>query len=400
MTTKITPSVFAVGVLNPALRVFDIVMKTEFGTTYNAYLVKGSEKTALIETCHETFFDQFVENLNEVCKPAAIDYIILNHTEPDHSGALRRLAEICPNATIVASQAGSIYLKGITNNSALKIQVAKDGDSISLGNMTLNFISAPFLHWPDSMFTWLPEEKVIFTCDFLGAHYCEPYVFDYNTVYPQKYEQGFKAYYDAIFAPFKQYVLAGLAKIEKLPIDFLCTSHGPVLTKDGRLSYAKENYATWSAASANAKKKIPIFYTSAYGNTGKIAQAIAKGVREILPDAEVDIYDIIETDMHFLHNELAECTGFAIGTPTINRDAVPPCWELLSHIDAIGCQKKPCLAFGSYGWSGEGVPNLITRLQSLKLKVVGGGLKINFVPTPEDLEIARQQGAALAAVIQ
>lgn len=166
---SITKDIYAVGILNPAMRIFDVVMKTEYGTSYNSYIVKGAEKTALVETCHLTFFDQYLDNIRQVCDPAQIDYIILNHCEPDHSGVLGRLTSLCPAAKILVSQAGSLYLKNITNNPSLPITVAKDGDKLDLGGKTLQFISAPFLHWPDSMFTWCPEEKILFSCDVLGA---------------------------------------------------------------------------------------------------------------------------------------------------------------------------------------------------------------------------------------
>ena len=160
--SSITKDIHAVGILNPAMRIFDVVMKTEYGTSYNSYIVKGAEKTALIETCHLTFFDQYLDNIRQVCDPAQIHYIILNHCEPDHSGVLARLTALCPKAQILVSQAGSLYLKNITNQPSLPITVAKDGDQVDLGGKTLQFISAPFLHWPDSMLTWCPEEKVLF----------------------------------------------------------------------------------------------------------------------------------------------------------------------------------------------------------------------------------------------
>lgn len=176
-------------------------------------------------------FDQYLDNIRQVCDPAQIDYIILNHCEPDHSGVLGRLTSLCPAAKILVSQAGSLYLKNITNNPSLPITVAKDGDKLDLGGKTLQFISAPFLHWPDSMFTWCPEEKILFSCDVLGAHYCEPYTFDTNMAYPAKYEEAFKGYYDAIFGPFPSYVQNGLAKIKALDVQVVCNSHGPVLTR-------------------------------------------------------------------------------------------------------------------------------------------------------------------------
>ena len=397
---SITPSIYSVGVMNPNLRVFDIVMCTEFGTTYNAYLVVGKEKKALIETCHKTYFKFYLENIREVCPDlSSIDYIILNHNEPDHSGSLAMLLDEIPNATVVASQAGSLYLKNITNKPDLKIQTVKDGDTLDLGGKVLRFINAPFLHWPDSMFTWDEQDKVLFSCDFLGSHYCEPHLFDYNIAYRSSYEAAFKGYYDAIFGPFKPYVLKGLDKIKDLPIEFVCTSHGPVITKDGLLDYVRDCYSKWSQPVKNEVPTIPIFYTTAYGNTGIVAEKIREGILAQIPQAKVELYNIIEHNMAELQGILNSSDGFAVGSPTLNRDAVPPVWDLLGHVDAVNCGKKPCLAFGSYGWSGEAVPNMNARLAGLKMNVFGEGFKFTFVPSAEDLEKAFQIGKEFASTI-
>lgn len=393
---KITEGVHSVGVINPNLRVFDIVMATDYGTSYNSYLVRGSQKTALIETCHHKHFDFFLRNIKEVAPLEQIDYIILNHCEPDHSGALARLLELAPKAQVVASQAGALYVKNITNLPDIDLRVVKHQESIDLGGKTLHFINAPFLHWPDSMFTWLPEDKILFPCDFMGSHFCEPNLYDVEMLYPAEYELAFKGYYDAIFGPFKPYVLAGLEKIKGLDIELVCPSHGPVLTKNGRLEYVKEKYFTWSQPHQNAVKTIPIFYTSAYGNTAEVADAIAEGIRGVLPDADVALFDIIKHDMAALRQRLNEADALAVGSPTINRDAVPPTWELLAGADVINMQKKPALAFGSYGWSGEGVPNIVGRMNALKLKVFGEGFKVCFVPSADDLGRARALGAEFA----
>ncbi|MDP4120120.1 MAG: FprA family A-type flavoprotein [Bacillota bacterium] len=367
----IKSDIYSVGVLNPQLRIFDVVMKTDYGTSYNSYIVKGSEKTALIETCHLTFFEQYLNNIKSVCDPEKIDYIILNHCEPDHSGVLQKLTEICKNATIVVSRAGSIYLKNITNVQNLPLMIAKDGDSLDLGNKSLRFINAPFLHWPDSMFTYCEADKTLFSCDFLGAHFCEPYVFDTNIVYKTKYLISLKEYYDAIFSPFNPYVVAGLEKISNLDVEIACTSHGPVLTKECLLPEVIEKYAEWSRPSEKLQKKIAVVFASAYGNTKLIANEIAIGISEVISDSEVELLDVNEIDMQTIQQKINFADAIVVGSPTINADAVAPIWQALSHIDAINSKKKPALVFGSYGWSGEAVPNIMTRLQGVKINVFG-----------------------------
>lgn len=395
---KITDGIYSVGIQNPNLRVFDIVMTTESGTTYNSYIVKGSEKTALIETCHEGFFDLYLNNIREVCPLEQIDYIVMNHNEPDHSGAMAKLLELMPNAKLVSSIAGANYLKNITNRCDLEVHKVKDGEELDLGGKTLTFISAPNLHWPDSMFTYVKEDNVLFTCDFLGCHYCEPYTFDKNIAYPKAYDAALALYYAAIFGPFASFVRKGLEKIQALPQkpEFICTSHGPVLTKEGRMDEVIARYTEWSAPVVNEVPLIPVFYTSAYGNTAKLAEKIREGILEAKPDADCQIYDIIEHDMGQLHALVNRCNAFAVGSPTLNRDAVPPVWMLLAGIDAINAAKKPVAVFGSYGWTGEAVGNIQNRLMGLKMNVFEDGFKVTFVPSQEDLENAKEFGKSFA----
>ena len=248
------------------------------------------------------------------------------------------------------------------------------------------------------MFTWVEDAKTLFTCDFLGCHYCEPYTFDTNIAYPKAYDAALKLYYGAIFGPFASFVRKGLEKIKALPVqpEFICTSHGPVLTKAGRMDEVIANYEAWSAPVVHEVPVIPVFYTSAYGNTAKLAEKIREGILEAKPNAECVTYDIIEHDMDKLHALINECDAFAVGSPTLNRDAVPPVWNLLAGIDAINAAKKPALVFGSFGWTGEAVGNIQIRLLGLKMNVFEDGFKVTFVPSEEDLENAKEFGKSFA----
>lgn len=391
---KITERIDAVGVLNPALRVFDIVMRTEYGTSYNAYLVRGSEKTALIETVHHDYLDVLHENLKQA-GAERIDYIILNHTEPDHSGALAKLLDRYPGAEIICSKAASIYLKNIANKE-MAVYAVKDGEELSLGDRSLRFLSAPFLHWPDSMFTYCPEENVLFTCDFLGAHYCEPQVFSDRMKHRAKYQSAFLEYYAAIFGPFREYVLKGLDKIADLSPAFVCPSHGPVLVGED-IETAKAQYRSLSLPKVREDKIVSVFYASAYGCTRTLAEQIRAGILSVLSNAQADLYDMTEYSVEALAAKLEQSDGFLLGSPTINKNAVPPVWDLLARADAIHAPQKAAAAFGSYGWSGEAVPALTNRLREMKFKVPSDGLKVCFVPTKADEEEAFRFGSAFAA---
>jgi flavorubredoxin len=385
---KIKDDVYFVGAFNPNLRVFDIIMTTEYGTTYNAYLVVG-EKIALIETVHNKFKDVLFDNIKEICSLEKIDYIILNHIEPDHSGSVADLVQINPDITVIATAAGIKNLKSITNLN-FNEQIAKTGDKLDLGNgLELEFITAPNLHWPDSMFTYLPSRKIVFTCDVLGSHYCEPQVMDSKLTYPKAYEKALLEYYTAIFAPFKKFVLDGLDKLDKLDFDTACTSHGPVLQQE--LQKAISLYREWSAP-VERGKNVAIFYVSAYGYTRELAKTIRDEIEAAGVKAKA--YDIIKTDRKVLLDAVEGSTAIMFGSPTINRDALKPVWDLISSMDAITNKGKLCFIFGSYGWSGEACKALEERVKTLGLKLFGDSLRVVFKPSDEEIakakEIARQ----------
>ena len=222
---EIVPGVRWVGVLDPQLRVFDVIMRAEHGTTYNSYLVEGTEKTALVDANKGRYARDFVETLRKTTDLSRIDYLILNHLEPDHSGAVGEFLEAAPQARVVLSKPGKMLLRQILNRDVDPL-VVSDGDRLELGGKTLRFLLAPFLHWPDTMFTYLEEDGVLFPCDFLGAHYCDDRLFD-DLIGGHAY--AFRYYFNVIMRPFKDYVRQGLAKLEGLKLEIICPSHGPLL---------------------------------------------------------------------------------------------------------------------------------------------------------------------------
>ena len=396
MIKKINDFIYFVGILNPNSRVSDVIIKTDFGTSYNSFIIKD-KKIALVETCKQEFTDSYLENISQACDISLIDYVILNHTEPDHSGALKKIIDLAPNAKIVCSQAGAIYLKNILNQD-LDFIIAKDNFELELGENKIKFVSAPFLHWPDSMFSLLENKdfKAVFSCDFLGCHFCEPEIFDYKIKFTDSYNLMLENYFKSIFGPFKKYVLSGLEKIENQNLNFVFTSHGPILTRNNFLEQVIKKYKSWSLIEKRKNKYIAIFYCSAYGNTFKLAEQIKNGILKRDRVAEVKLFNIIEHDLNFLQNELNLCDAFLIGTPTINRDAVAPIWNLLAGLDVINNKNKNTAVFGSFGWSGEAIDFVFNRLKDLKLKVSDSKLKINFVPSEKDLDDAQNFGFEFA----
>lgn len=375
--------IYYTGAINPNLRVFDIIMKTEYGTSYNSYLIKG-EKIALVETVHEKFAKIMLDNIEEITPAKNIDYIIMNHTEPDHSGSILTLLEINPDITIVGTSAAIKNIRNIVNRDFNSL-VVKTGDKLSLGNgMDAEFIVSPNLHWPDSMFTYIPEQKTVFTCDFLGCHYCEPLLTDDEITYPKAYDESFAYYYLAIFGPFKKFVIDGLDHLEKLDFDMVCTSHGPVL-KNG-FKKAMELYREWSLPKVK-EKNAAIFYVSAYGYTKSAAEAFKQELTKL--GIKTEAYNIIEHSYGELVEAFENASGVMFGSPTINRDALKPVWDLISSIDAVTGKGKPFMVFGSYGWSGEACKALHDRAVSFGLKPVSDPYRFLMKPTEDDFNNIR-----------
>lgn len=389
---SVAPGVDWVGTLDPDLRVFDVIMRAEHGTTYNSYLVRGTEKTALIETSKELFKEEYLEMLSGLVDLKSIDYLVLNHMEPDHSGALRAFLEAAPQVKVFLTRPGLILAKNVANRD-FDAQVVADGETLDLGGRTLKFIIAPFLHWPDTMFTYIEEDGILFTCDFLGAHYCDERIF--NDLVPS-YDHVLHYYFQAIMRPFKEYVRSALDTIEGLDLKIVCPSHGPVLRSN--IGHYTALYRKWSAApEPREKKRLLVFYASAYGSTGAMAREIVRGAEEV--GAEARLLDLTGTDFPTAVDEVEDADGIAVGSCTINGDALEHAWALLSSLATISLKKKLGAAFGSYGWSGEGPKMLHERLKGLKFRVPQEPLRVQLVPTEEDLAKSREFGRELARAL-
>lgn len=390
-TIEITKDVCWIGIQDPDLRVFDIIMETKFGTTYNSYFINAEKKT-IIETAKEKFKDEYLAKVNSVVDPKEIAYIVLDHTEPDHSGSLKHLLKIAPQATVVGSGNAIRYLKDIVGFE-FKSLIVRDGDTLDLGNKTLQFIGAPNLHWPDSIYTWLPEDQLLFTCDSFGAHYCDERMFDDQVA---NLDEAFKYYFDVILRPFSKFMLKAIDKIEGLDIKIICPGHGPILRSHWKkyIDLSKE-YATQELEFRKPEgHHVFIPYVSAYGYTKVIAETIAEGISEI-EDVHFELEDIENADFHELNDKLTRSTALIVGSPTINQNILPQIYHLFSAINPIRDKGKPFAAFGSYGWSGEAVSIIQTALSTLKLARLQEGLKIKFSPDT-NLEELREYGRSFA----
>lgn len=379
MTCKeLKKNIYWVGVEDPNLRVFDIIMETKKGTTYNSYLIED-EKIAIIDTVKDGFFEEFIDNIKGVIGDRKVDYIIVQHTELDHSGSLKKLLNIYPEAEVVGSKAAINYLKEIVNKD-FKFKYAEE--ELVLGNHTLNFISAPNLHWPDTMFTYVKEKEILFTCDVMGCHYCPKGCI--TDACSGDYFDEMKYYFDVIMGPFKKFVNLAFDKIEGLDFDMVAPSHGPVHVDDVE-KYMKF-YRQWAKVEEIEEKNVQIFYISAYGNTEEMAKYLCENINK--KGIKAEVHEITSKTSEELITLVEKASGIIVGSPTINQDAVRPAWDLLSSICPITNRGKAAAAFGSYGWSGEGVSMITERLKSLKFKVVEPGFRFKFVPDTKEFREA------------
>ena len=395
-TFKITEDLFWVGALDPNLKIFDIIMETKFGTSYNSYLLRGSEGIALFETVKEKFFEEHLEKIRSVINLEDINYVVVNHTEPDHAGSVEKILEYAPNATVVGSNLAIKYLTEIINK-PFKNKVVKDGETLSLGNKTLKFISAPQLHWPDTMYTYVIEDETLITCDSFGAHYCDERVLK-SAIEDSKeddYIEAYNYYFRMIMGPFKPFVLKALDKIKDLDLKFICPGHGLVLDNNNIEKYMNL-YKEWCQSVKRKKQSIVIPYVSAYGYTEEIAQEIKKGIESSNFDVDILMYNLVTADMNEVLSEINQCSGLLLGSPTLLSDTLPQIWTILTSLNPVIHKGLSASCFGSYGWSGEALKNINERYKQLKLNVVSEPLGIIFKPSENNLKDAYNFGLDFA----
>ncbi|MBQ2619238.1 MAG: FAD-dependent oxidoreductase [Oscillospiraceae bacterium] len=389
-TLKLMDNLYWNGVLDPELRVFDIIMNTEFGTTYNSYFLRGTEKTAVFETAKAKFWDDYKAAVQELVGPGELDYIIVDHTEPDHAGSVKNLLELYPRAVVVGTSTAIDFLKEIINCDFNSMAVG-DGDTLDLGRKTLNFMVLPQLHWPDTMYTYLEEDRVLFTCDSFGSHYSHEGILRSKVTDTEGYLRATKYYFDNIIGPFAVPFMAdALDRIKDLDIRMICTGHGPVL--DSHLDEIFELYHQWCARPVERERKLVVMpYVSAYGYTAQLAERIAAGVADAGP-IDVHTYDMVTTEAGPVVAEMAAADGLLFGSPTILGEALKPIWDLTLSLFPPVHGGKHASAFGSYGWSGEAVPHLLERLRQLHCKVEDEGFRIRLQPSDNQLLDAYEFG--------
>jgi flavorubredoxin len=392
---KIDKDLYYIGVEDPEIRTFDIIMKTANGTTYNSYLLKTDDGVVIFDTVKEEFENDFFEKIESVCNYDDIKYIIMHHLEPDHSGALKSLSKKVPNAKILISAMAQNMLKSIVGQKSMEFETVWTNKELKIANKTIKFFNTPNLHWPETMSSYLVENKMLFSGDVFGSHYFDSRVF--NDLVGD-FEYAFKYYYDHIMRPFKSDVINALNLYKKQDIKIICPLHGPILRQNPQ--YFIEQYEKWSTKSTklHGKKIVSIFYVTSYKNTKDMAFSIYDGI-ESSEDIIANIYDLTALSEDNMLTLLEESTGILIGAPTINGDAPKPVWDLLSCMMLLEKRGKFGACFGSYGWSGEALQMINDRLKNLKFRVPLQPQKVQLIPTKEELQECLEFGIEFSEII-
>ena len=384
-----------VGAKDPGLTVFDIVIPTGHGTTYNAYLVRGSEKSALIDCVKQPFAGDLFRNIEEHLPVERLDYVVINHSEPDHAGGLVDLLARNPGVTVCLSRSAKTFVDNMVH-AGFSFHLVQDGEELPLGGKTLRFLNAPFLHWPDTILTYLVEDRILFPCDFLGAHYASPEYFNDELQRPEEARQAFEFYYSTIMRPYKEQILKAIEKVKALPVEMIAPSHGPILRKDP-LSYLAWYEERASVLSRVKEKKVAIVYASAYGNTALMAERVAEGVRAA--GMTPTLMNSIEVPMHQISDEIEESVGFLIGTPTLNSNVPQPILMLIASLVYLNVRGMRASVFGSYGWSGEAIQTVRDILTSMRIKVAPDPVRVRMSPSEADLVMCHEFGKKFAESI-
>jgi len=369
---------------------FDIEFGLQNGTTYNSFIIRG-EKTALVDTSHAKFRDLYLDALKGQIDPAEIDYIVISHTEPDHSGLVRDVLELAPQATVVGAKVALAFLDDLVHRPFERMQV-KNGDQLDLGNgHVLEFVNAPNLHWPDTIFTYDHASQVLFTCDAFGLHYCSDAVYDEDL---DAISPDFRFYYECLMAPNARSVLSAMKRMDALPdIKTVATGHGPLLRHN--VEELTGRYRRWSQEKSQSETLVAVFYMSDYGYSDRLSQAIARGITKT--GVAVEMMDLRSADPQEVNELVGRARGLVIGMPPaagakVAQAALGTLLAAVSDRQAVGL-------FESYGGDDEPIDPLLTRFQDLDLRVAFDPIRIKDTPDEAIYQLCDEAGTDLGQLL-
>ncbi len=395
MAKKITDKVTWVGKVDWELTTFHgDELSTHRGSSYNAYLVRD-QKVALIDTVWKPYDREFVSRLKQEIDLKDIDYIIMNHNEIDHSGSLVELMREIPDVPIYCTAKGEAIIRGHYHQDWNFVNV-KTGDTLSLGENTLTFIEATMLHWPDTMFTYLSGENILFSNDGFGQHFASESLFDDKVDMCEVMYEAEK-YYANILNPFSMMAKKKVADLlaMNLPINLICPSHGVIWRKN--IPLIIEKYQQW--ADAYQTDQVTIVYDTMWQSTRLMAQAIADGIHAASPDTTVMLMNAAHDDKNDILTQMFRSKAVLVGSPTVNNGFTYAIAGILEMAKGLKFKKKKAAAFGSYGWSGEASKLITEHLQKAGFEIVNDGIRTLWVPDCDALKQAREYGEAFAAAL-
>jgi len=360
---------------------------TPRGTTYNAYLVVG-DKIALVDTVKTGFEREMLERIKEIVNPVEIDYVICNHSEMDHSGAMPTLMEIAKHAKVIASRAGKEGLHkhyGTDWNSS----IVKTGDELNIGGKSLMFIEAPMLHWPDNLFVYLKEDRILMSNDAFGQHIATRQRFE-DEVGPAIMDEA-KKYFAVIVSPYSSLVQKKIIELEgmKIRIDAIAPAHGAIWRSPAKIV---EAYKRWS--SGESDPKVTVVFDTMWGSTGRMAREIARGIGS--ENVEVKVFNLRNSDLSEIMKEILDSKVIVVGSPTLNRDVYPTVGGFLAFLRGVRLQKKKAAVFGSYGWGGGATQIMTEELKKTGFDVLEDSVSVQYVPIDEELKKCFEFGKAIA----
>jgi flavorubredoxin len=362
--------------------------KTESGSTYNAYLIRD-EKCAVIDAVKAPFVEKYLDHIRALTDLENIAYVVCNHAEPDHSGGLSRVMEACPQAELVCNAKCKVALEKHYDTTSWKWHVVEDGDTISLGKRTLSFINTPMVHWPESMFTYVPEDKLLFSMDAFGQHYASAFRFDDEEPLDVILHEA-KAYYANIVMLYGRPISQTMERAAALDIEMIAPSHGVIWRS--HIKEVFEGYQKWVVCKPTPK--IIVLYATMWKATEKMAEAILEGAQEC--NVEAQFYNVDTTHATRIVTEVLDCAAIAIGSPTLNNTLMPNMAGVLCYMKGLRPTNKQGFAFGSYGWSKRGgAAEVEAAMKEMKIDIMRDPLRAQYVPTPELLEECREAGRML-----
>jgi flavorubredoxin len=392
MNTKLKDGIDWVGYIDWTVRDFH-GYKTESGSTYNAYLVQD-EKTAVIDAVKAPYVGRYLERIKALTSLDRIDYIVCNHAEPDHSGGLPGIMAACPQAELVCNAKCKIALEKHYDTEGWKWHVVADGDSISLGKRSLSFVDTPMVHWPESMFTYVPEEKLLFSMDAFGQHYASAFRFDDEEPLDVILQEA-KAYYANIVMLYGRPISQTLERAADLEIEMIAPSHGVIWRS--HIKEVFEAYQKWVVCKPSPK--VVVLYATMWKATEQMAQAILEGAQEC--EVEAQLFNVDSTHMTRIVTEVLDCATVAIGSPTLNNGIMPSMAAVLCYMKGLRPTNKKGFAFGSYGWSKRGGPNEVAEnMDVMKIEALQEPIRSQYAPTPEILEQCREAGRAMGKIAE